>query len=110
FRLDTGAEGFVTIHEPTVRRLDLLVGRQLTDSRLGGVGGLVEAKSRRPSWVELGGVRRGGVPATFGIEATGNFADGQKDGNIGVRLLEPFVLVLDYPHERIAFRPRGKSG
>jgi len=41
FRLDTGANGTVTFHGPTVARLDLLAGRELGSGSAGGVGGSI---------------------------------------------------------------------
>jgi hypothetical protein len=106
FRLDCGADGFVTIHEPSVRKWDLLKDRDVKDAKLGGVGGVVAAKSGTLAWFELAGVRRENIPAKFAIEAKGNFADENKDGNIGAELLRPFRVVLDYSGHRVAFVPR----
>lgn len=106
FRIDTGANSSVTIHEPAVRRLGLLEGRETSDTKLGGVGGFVPAKAGVLEWFELGGTRIDGVKADFATEAKGAFAEPRTIGNIGTKLLEPFVLVLDYPHGRMAFVPR----
>lgn len=109
FRLDTGANGHVTFHEPAVRKWDLLKGRDLRSAKSGGVGGFVKSRSGSIKWFELGGVRRENVPAIFAIEAKGAFADTRKDGNIGAELLRPFVLVLDYPNQRIAYLPHDRA-
>lgn len=110
FRLDTGANGTVTFHEPAVEKWKLLEGREshgpLTDHKLGGVGGFVAGKAGTIDWFELGGVRHEKLPVTFALEAKGTFADDKKDGNIGGDLLRPFTLVLDYKHQRIAFVKR----
>jgi hypothetical protein len=108
FRLDTGANGHVTFHQPAVKKWDLLADRAVTDARLGGVGGFVAAKQGTVAWFEIGGVRTEDVPAKFAIEAKGTFADAKKDGNIGVELLRPFVLWFDYAGERMAFVKRGE--
>jgi len=52
---------------------------------------------------ELGGHDFGRIPAQFAIEDKGAFGDPYTLGNIGGKLIEPFLLVLDYPHERIGF-------
>ncbi len=103
FRLDTGANGHVTFHQPAVESLGLLDGRDLQDARLGGVGGFVAAKQGELAWFELGGLRTERVPAMFAVEAKGTFAEKDRSGNIGVELLRPFVLHLDYGRSRIAF-------
>ncbi len=113
FRLDTGANGFVTFHKPTVDKWSLLEGREsrgpVTDTRLGGVGGFVNARKGTLDWFELGGVRREKIPVEFAMEAKGTFADAAKDGNIGADMLKAFTLVLDYPHKRIAFQRKPES-
>jgi hypothetical protein len=108
FGLDTGANGFVTFHEPITREKNLLEGRETRDAKLGGVGGFVKAKRADLAWFELGGVRREKVEATFALEPKGTFANAKKSGNIGTAMLEPFVLVLDYPNKRVAFVKREK--
>lgn len=104
FRLDTGANGSVTFHQPAVERHGLAKGEGLSDAKLGGVGGFVAAKVGTLAWFELGGVRSEGVRAKFALEPKGTFADARKEGNIGADLLRPFTLVLDYAGRRAAFR------
>ncbi len=107
FRLDTGAAQMtVALHKPTVDRLDLLTGREVGDSKSGGVGGAVAMKAGLLRSFTLGGHRSEDLPAQFALEAKGVFADATTDGNIGGKLLEPFVLVFDYPNQRIAFLRR----
>lgn len=103
FRLDTGADGHVTIHEPTIKKWNMLEGREVKDAKLGGVGGFVAAKSGTLSTFHLGNVDHHEVPAMFALEAKGSFADAAKDGNIGTALLKHYVLILDYTQRRIAF-------
>ena len=108
FRLDTGAKGHVTFHAPAVREWDLLKDRETTASKMGGVGGFVEARSGEVAWFEIGGVRTEHVPATFAVEGKGTFGADSKAGNVGVELLTPFVLWFDYANSRIAFVQRGE--
>lgn len=109
FRLDTGANGSVTFHQPAVERLGLLEGRAVEDAKMGGVGGFVAAKRGDLAWFEIGGVRTEHVPALFATEAKGAFADAGRDGNIGVDLLRPFVMYFDYAGRRVAFVRREKD-
>jgi predicted aspartyl protease len=106
FGLDTGANGYVTFHEPITREKKLLEGRETTPMKLGGVGGFVEAKAAKLAWFELGGVRVEDFTANFAIEAKGAFANAAKAGNIGTAMLKPFTMVLDYSNERIALVKR----
>ena len=104
FRLDTGAAQMsVSMHAPAVERLNLLAGRETVSAMAGGVGGMVPVKRGSLAWFELGGLRTENVSAEFATQAVGAFADPYSLGNIGGVLLQPFVLVTDYPHNRIAF-------
>ena len=106
FKLDTGAQGTVTLHYPAVESLKLLEGRETIAAQQGGVGGRVAAKSGKLAWFELGGVRTDNLTAVFAAENKGAFADQYTLGNIGGDLLKPFRLVTDYQHDRIAFVKR----
>jgi hypothetical protein len=109
FQLDTGANLAVTFQEPAVRKWKLLENRELSDAKFGGVGGFVAAKQGVLGWIEFGGLRQEAVAATFAQETKGVHADDRKDGSIGGVLLRPFVLVTDYPNQRIAFRKRADA-
>ncbi len=106
FQLGIGSNTGLTFQEPAVRRLDLLEGRELRDAKLGGVGGFTVAKEGRIAWLELAGVRLEDLVATFAVEAKGLAAEDGRDGSIGTRVLESFLLTLDYPGKRISFLPR----
>jgi hypothetical protein len=106
FRLDLGAAGGpagnVTFHTPTVDAFNLLNDREILRARAGkqniGVGEI--------AWFELGGHRFEHVQALFALDHDGPLADDNTMGNIGVAFLEPFRVVLDYAHMRIAFAER----
>lgn len=108
FRLDTGANGYLSFHADAVKKWELLKEREVEDSRMGGVGGFVPAKSGKIKWIELGGVRTEDVPVRFALEKRGAMGDPARDGTIGVELLKPFTLFIDYPHSRIAFVKRAE--
>lgn len=102
FRLDLGANGSITLHKPSVDKYDLLSGRELTDCKLGGVGGFVKGKRGRLATLELGQGVFENVPAEFALEAKGSFADPAIDANIGTDILVRFEIVTDYAGQRIA--------
>lgn len=106
FRLDTGASGTLTFHEPAVAKWKLLELDDLQPTSLGGVGGFVPAQRGTIEWFELGGHRHESVVVTLSTSGSGVHAQGRVDGNIGGELLRPFVLVLDYGTQRIAFQKR----
>lgn len=101
FRLDLGATGSVTFHQPSVVKYDMLKGRDLKDCKMGGVGGFVAGKRGKVSSLELGNVKFENVDADFALEAKGTFADAEKDANIGTDILKRFILITDYPNNRI---------
>lgn len=106
FTLDTGASGSAVVIFPhTARRLNLLDGRETTESRLGGVGGFIAARTGTLAWLDLGGVRHENLSVSFASESKGAFANRYLDGNIGVGVLSKSVLVFDYPESRMAFIP-----
>lgn len=107
YKIDTGAAGdTVTFHVEAVRDLALLEGRETTPSQAGGVGGQVATRVGPVARFELGGHAFEDFQAAFAIEEQGAFSDAYVQGNIGGVLLEPFVLVFDYPGERLGFVPR----
>jgi predicted aspartyl protease len=106
FRIDTGANSSITLHEPAVRKWKMLEGRETTQAKLGGVGGFVKARRGSVKDVTLGGVRHEDVKAEFAVEAKGTFAKEAIDGNIGAGLLSKYTMVLDYAGQRICLRAR----
>jgi hypothetical protein len=107
FKIDTGAAGdTLTMHFDAVRDLELLEGRHTTPGHAGGVGGQVATREGPCARFELGGHVFEDLQVAFATEDLGAFADAYVLGNIGGKLLEPFVLVFDYPGERLGFVPR----
>ena len=107
FHIDLGDAGTVTFHSPAVEALDLLAGRELSDSQLGGVGGRTEASTGQLAWFEIAGHRTAPLRVQFSHAREGAFADAGSLGNLGTEMLRPFRIVFDYPNERIALRARG---
>lgn len=108
-RLDTGAaNSAITVHAPTVAQFNMLDDRELQDAQMGGVGGMVKAKAGVLSAVVLGGKTFQDVHATFALPDQGAMNDSGTLGNVGGVLLDHFVLVFDYPHQRMALIPRAE--
>ncbi len=103
FRMDTGADGTVAFHTPSVQRLELKRGRDLKRTTMGGVGGSGLAYETTIPWFELGGHRFEKPIVTLSQFEVGVFTDRYSTGNIGQEFLEAFRLVFDYPNNRIAF-------
>ncbi|MFZ4575632.1 MAG: aspartyl protease family protein [Phycisphaerales bacterium] len=109
FKLDTGSNTAVSMHGPAVERFKMLEGREVKEARIGGSGGFRQAKRGKLSNVVLGGREYTNVDAIFSTPSQDAFSDPSTLGNIGGPLLKDFVLVLDYPHERLALRPKAAT-
>lgn len=109
-KIDTGAAGprggTITVHAAAVRRFNLLEGRETTPTKMGGVGGFVDARKGTLALVEFAGIRAENVEAAFALEGKGAFADPYVVANVGARLLAPYRVVLDYQRERAALIPK----
>lgn len=103
FRLDTGSDGSVTFHGPTVAKYELLKNRETRTVKLGGVGGTIDAQIGPIDWFELAGKKFAKPRVTFMKGNEGPLADAYTDGNIGMQFLSPFRLIFDYSNSRIAF-------
>lgn len=104
FKVDTGAaDTTVTMHYPVVQEMSLLEGRSTTAASSGGIGGTVALRAGELESFVLGGRNLGKIQAEFATENKGVFSNAYTWGNIGGKLLEPFVMVFDYPDKRIAF-------
>lgn len=106
FQLDTGDNGHVVFCAPAVRKWKLLEQRDLTDNKLGGVGGFIAAKSGKLAKLEVAGLTIEDVPASFALEAKGTYAQTDRAGRLGAGVLRRFILVVDYGHQRMALLAR----
>lgn len=106
FKLDTGANNTVSFHVPAVENLKLLDGRETTESKSGGVGGMRTVRRGKVASFELGGKKLDNVDAEFATEKVGAFHDAYSLGNIGVKLMRGFELVFDYQNGRMGFVDR----
>ncbi len=103
FRLDTGAPNNVVFHSPAVRKYRLLEGRETTNTMLGGVGGMIQAKAGKIKYFEVGGRRIEEPTVTFATSDDSAFGDPYLAGNLGTAFLDRFTIVFDYVNQRIAF-------
>jgi len=106
FLLDTGDHAHVVFDEPAVRKWKLLENRELTDIKLGGVGGFIAAKNGKIAKLEVAGLVLEDVPASFALEAKGAHAQTNRAGRLGAGVLKRFVLVVDYGRQRMALLAR----
>lgn len=106
FRLDTGANGTVTLHTPFTKQFHLLDGRKTTSAMMGGVGGMMEGQMGRLKWFELGGHRFENPLVVFATGTTGAFSSRYLAGNIGQEFMMPFDMILDFGGSRVGFLPK----
>ncbi|MFO0982295.1 MAG: retroviral-like aspartic protease family protein [Planctomycetota bacterium] len=107
FRLDTGAAPVSLIfHADAVERLGLLDGRASTPvAGMLGAGGALKADAGTLDWFELGGKRFPPMRVLFSRDQSGALVDRYVTGNVGGGYLGAFIVVFDYPHDRVAFVP-----
>lgn len=101
FCIDTGGHGIV-INYPAVSGWKLLEGREVRDDVMQGVGGRITLKLGRVETFGMGGYLAVDVPVHFASEPSPDFMDRYTQGSIGVSILHSYVLVLDYPNDRLA--------
>ena len=106
FKIDTGAAGSsIMFHAPAVRAFGLAEGRATSPSSIGGVGGRVAVLQAELASFELGGHAFGPMQVVLGTSEEGALTDPHVVGTMGGRMIEPFLLVFDYPHKRVGFVP-----
>ncbi len=103
FSLDTGSNGTVDFLALAVERLGLLKGRATAAVQGRGVGGVFQKRRGRLGWFEIGGHRFQNPEADFVLTKQGDLSGLYETGNVGGKFLDPFTLVFDYAHHRIAF-------
>lgn len=106
FRIDTGA-GAVTVmfNAPTVEKKKLLEGREVREASALGVGGSIALKIGALADFELAGHRIERTGAIFSAPGAGATEDPYTDGILGGGIIGRFEMVLDYQHERLAWKP-----
>ena len=105
FRIDLGAAGpagTVVFHAPAVEEMQLLKDRRVTNAQAGPN----RIALGKIAWFELAGHRFEDPTVLFALDRKGPMGDEYVEGNLGVDMLKPFRIVLDYPQQRMAFLPR----
>jgi hypothetical protein len=108
FHLDTGSPAFVDFTSPTVRKHNLLDRPDLRDV-ITESGGQAPSKLGTVEWFEVGGRRFPSPRAGFQLTDRGVFSSPHIDGNLGVRMMEQSIVLLDSQNNRIAFAPHVMS-
>ncbi len=109
FRIDTGANANLHLHGLAVEELRLLKGRKTKRLKQGlaiGQGAKSKARIGNLEDFQLAGHSFAQPEVIFVVGEGGSMSDKTLLGTIGVGLLEPFVMVLDVPNDRIALVPR----
>jgi hypothetical protein len=103
FGVDSGGDEVVLFNAPAVEKFDLLKGRDLADSKIGGYGGLATVKMGTIDWFRIGRVMLDKPIAKFAVGKTGVLSNRYLTGDIGQALLKQFIVVFDLSNERMAF-------
>lgn len=106
FFLDTGDGASVTFHAPAVSRYRLLRDRKTTSRTIKALRGSIEYRYGTIKDFELGGHTFTDLAAAFTPKRSGVYLERYDAGRIGVGVLRPFRIVLDYPNRRIAMTER----
>jgi hypothetical protein len=107
FGIDTGFPGSVLFFAPAVERLRLLEGRATVRKvHTQPWSDEIVARYGKIDWTDFEGIHRKSIGAAFATEQKGLAAIPDVAGLLGNELLEPYTVVFDYAHERIAFIPK----
>ena len=106
FLLDTGDPSSATFFTDTVNEQHLLDGRSTSAADSGGVGGRISARAGEVEWFDLGGHVFENLEVLFAQATTGTFTTRGVTGSIGQKLMQPFIVVLDFGGARAAFVPK----
>ena len=82
-----------------------LTGRPLSTTMTGGWGGMSVQKLAIVRELSLGGVAFRHLPAVLERDNSQDARAGKLDGNVGIRVLSRFHLIIDYPQQKVFFDP-----
>ena len=107
FQIDTGNAGTVDFAKPFHERNNLLRSRTTRQVQVLGSGGNFAVEFGKLADFKFAGQDYRDIEVSF---RTGGVSREGSAGTIGRDVLERFTLVFDYPHQRLAFLPAGRSG
>lgn len=107
FQLDTGSAGSVDFTKHFHERAGLLRNRPTRPMGIAGSGGEFAVQVGRVSEFHLAGQTYRDLEVAF---RTGGISREGSAGTVGREVLGRFTMVFDYPHQRLAFLPSGRSG
>lgn len=107
FQIDTGSAGTVDFAKPFHERNAMLRSRPTRQVQVLGSGGSFAVEVGRLADFKFAGQEYRDLEVAF---RTGGVSREGSAGTVGRDVLERFTLVFDYPHQRLAFLPAGRSG
>ena len=103
---DLGNAGAVDLFPRFWEQAGFVEHRRTSTTFAGGVGGMSVQKVTMLRTIALGGATFNEVPSRLEDRQSSMDARfGSLDGNIGMRVLSRFHLVVDFPHHRVLFAP-----
>lgn len=102
--LDTGSNDGLLVHSPTVKKLNLLDGRQTRQGKVGGEGGgMKSVRTGKLKSVTVGGCEIADVPASFAETTDGLTASDEVLATTGLKFLRNFRMIVNQSMNSIAF-------
>ena len=106
FEIDSGSTGAVLFNTPFVKKHGLLKSiSQLSETRIGGVGGTAQTFLGRVKYTALGRFTLENPVARFSQSTRGDYASPKYDGLIGGEILRRFRTIFDYSRKRMILEP-----
>jgi hypothetical protein len=111
FDIDTGSRSSLDLMGPFVERHGLAARyAPRVEAVTGwGVGGAARSRVGRAGVLRLGNVEVAAPLVELTLQKQGAFTDRYAAGNVGNGILERFHLTLDYPRQRLVFRPNARA-
>lgn len=103
--LDIGNGGTIVLAKSYWKDQRAIATIPSAETQIGGVGGMKIARKTTLPWVEFGGQRLAAVPAFMNEDPKALPTEG---ANLGIEMLKPFVVTLDYAHDTMYLQPAGK--
>jgi hypothetical protein len=107
FQIDTGTAGSIDFTKHFHERNALLRGRKTRTAGVLGSGGAFSVEVGQLKSFSFAGEEYRDLEVAF---RTGGVSREGSAGTLGRAVLDRFILVFDYPRQRLAFLPAGSSG